>query len=275
VACQFTYKSYGTDTNGIFKILDVAEASKTFIGTDVPSKIFFGTITWFFHLVSDVAGSSGSAGLSGGTGIPGPLLALAKEFSVLPFFKDINIGDKSLSEFLAKLFNGTLFAKKDESGKIIRDSVLKFDLRGELGVGIEDEVKPSNNPTIARMLTIATGVFTAVDVGEAVLSQKYWLSVSYVGVGRFAVAIGEDVSWCLKARKVKLIKQMYEDIKRFAYTQEDDKLYERIGIDMNNDKLGLTVEQMEILYNLEYCQPPTARRRWLAKTAESRLKQPS
>jgi hypothetical protein len=64
---QFTYKSYGTDTSGSFKIVDVPEVSRAFIGDDVPSKILFGTITWFFHLVSDVAGSSSSVGKSGGT----------------------------------------------------------------------------------------------------------------------------------------------------------------------------------------------------------------
>ena len=47
-----------------------------------------------------------------------------------------------------------------------------------------------------------------VDVGDALVSQKYWVSISYVGIGRFAVAIGEDVSWGLKARKVKEIKAM-------------------------------------------------------------------
>jgi hypothetical protein len=295
---QFTYKSYGTDTSGTFLIVDVPEVSRAFIGNDVPSKILFGTMTWFFHLVSDVAGSSSTVGKSGGTGIPGPMLALAKELSVLPIFKNINVGENSLSVFLSKLFNGTLLAKHDDNGKIIRETVIKFDLRGELGVGIElgrqaipvvandcivrtfyfirrlaieirsndiqsisdmnqinwVNVKPLNNPTIARMLTISTGVFTTVDVSEAIITQKYWVSINYVGVGRFAIAIGEDVSWCLKARNVKQIKQVYEDMKRFAYTQEDDNIYKRIGVDMNSDidKLGLTVEQTEFLYNLEY-----------------------
>lgn len=66
-----------------------------------------------------------------------------------------------------------------------------------------DKVKPANNPTIARMLTIATGIFTTVDIGEAIVSQKYWVSVNYVGVGRFAVAVGQDVVWCLRARNIK------------------------------------------------------------------------
>lgn len=293
---QFTEKSYGTDTNGVFKIEDVKEASKAFIGDDVADKILFGTITWFFHLVSDMAGSSSSAGKSGGTGIPGPMLALAKELSVLPLFKNIKVGDKSLSVFLSKLFNGTLLAKHDEFGKIIKDTQLRFDLRGELGVGLEigrqavpvvanecivrtfyfirrlaleiqendiqsiaelkqidwDKVKPMNSPTISRMLLIATGVFTTLDVGEAIVSQKYWVAINYVGVGRFAVAIGEDVTWSLKARNVKKIKQMYEGIKRNAFMEEDDNLYRRIGEDMNIDKFGLNLEQTEILYNLEY-----------------------
>ncbi|NMD38528.1 MAG: hypothetical protein GYA87_07625 [Christensenellaceae bacterium] len=293
---QFTFKSYGTDVNGCFMVVDVAETSKIFIGKDIPTKILFGTLYWFFHLVSDMAGTSTSAGKGGGVGIPGPILALAKELSVLPFFKNLNINDNSLSKFLSKLFNGTLFAKRDENGLLIKESVLKFDLRGELGFLIElgrqalplianeclvrsfyfvrhfaievqannitsfsdikniewSKIMPANNPTIARMLTISTGVFTTLDIGEAVVSQKYWVSVNYVGIGRFAIAIGEDVSWSLKARNIKNIKKMYEDIKRFAFLQSDKKIYERIGDDMGLEKFCLTVDQTEILYNLEY-----------------------
>lgn len=134
---QFTSKSYGTDANGCFMVVDVPEKSKIFIGKDVPTKILFGTLVWFFHLVSDVAGASSSVGKSGGTGIPGPILSLAKELSVLPILKNLKVDDNSLSVFLSKLFNGTLLAKHDETGAIIKDTVVKFDLRGELGVGIE------------------------------------------------------------------------------------------------------------------------------------------
>ena len=116
---QFTEKSYGTDANGVFLVVDIKEKSKPFIGKDVSQKILMGTITWFFHLVSDVAGSSGTAGVTGGTGIPGPILALAKEISVIPFFKDIKVGDDMpLSLFLSKLFNGTLMMQRDENGQI-------------------------------------------------------------------------------------------------------------------------------------------------------------
>lgn len=230
---QFTYKSYGTDIIGGFIVVDVPEAGKAFIGDDIPTKIIYGTVTWFFHLVSDVAGSGGTAGFGGGTGIPGPILSLAKELSALPLFRNMKIGDNSLSVFLSKLFNGTLFAEHDENGRIIRDSLLRLDLRGELGVGIElsrqavpvianecivrtfwfirrfaeklrdadvnsigglsaiipDFPKPSEDPTLTRMLTIATGVFTTIDIGAAVITKKYLVAVNFAGVGRFGVAI--------------------------------------------------------------------------------------
>lgn len=296
---QFTEKSYGTDENGLFLVVDVLEKSKPFIGTDVPQKILMGTITWFFHLVSDVAGSSSTAEITGGTGIPGPILALAKEISAIPLLKNIKIDDDmSLSLFLSKLFNGTLMMQHDENGQIIKDTVIKFDLRAELGVALElckqaapvianecivrtfyfirrlamamkennvgciadmkmidwNSVKPINNPTIARMLTISTGVFTALDIGEAVATQKYWVSINYVGIGRFAVAIGSDVSWGLKARNVKKVRAVYETIKNQTFQKTDADIYRRIGNDMDlqMDKLGLSLEQTEILYNLEY-----------------------
>lgn len=293
---QFTYKSYGTDTAGNFLVLDVPEKSRMFIGKDVPQKILYGSIIWFFHLVSDMAGSSSTAGLTGGTGIPGPLLSLAKEISAISFFKNMKVGENTISVMLSKLFNGTLLAQHDADGKIIKDTVLTFDFRGELGVAVElgkqaipvianecivrgfyflrrfamemrrirprtiddlkqikwSSVKPCNNPTISRMLTVSTAVFTTVDIGEAVVSQKYWVGVNYIGVGRFAVAIGEDISWCLKARKIKEVRAVYEQIKRNTYSREDQNIYERMGKDVGFEKFGLTLEQTEILYNLEF-----------------------
>lgn len=293
---QFTGKSFGTDTAGRFLVVDVPEKSKVFIGNSVPSKIINGTVIWFFHLVSDVAGSSSTAGYTGGTGIPGPLLSLAKELSVLPIFKNAEVGDNSLSVFLSKLFNGTLLADHDENGKIIKDSVLQIDLRGELGALIElgkqslpvlanecivrvfyfirrfltevrthnikcisdlktiswNDVKPYNTPTLSRMLTISSGVFSTVDIVEAVVTQKYWVAINYVGVCRFAIAIGSEISWGLKRRDVRKIKEIYETIQSNTYNIHDNKEYGRIQADMEAEKLGLTLEQTEILYNIEY-----------------------
>lgn len=296
ILTQFTHKSYGTDALGHFMVVDVPERSKIFIGEDIPTKLFKGTFVWFFHLVSDMAGSNKTAGLSGGTGIPGPILSLAKELSILPLFKNISIGEHSISTFLSKLFNGTLLSKRDENGKMLKGGELRFDLRGELGLGIEvgrqaipvianeclvrgfyfirrlamlvqdleinslealnqidwDKVKPTNNPTISRMLTISTAVFTGLDISEVLITQKYFVSVNYIGVGRFFVAIGSDVAWQLKVRDVKKIQKLYRDIQATIYEKRDGNLYRRVGEDMAENNFGLTVEQTEILYNIEY-----------------------
>lgn len=291
---QFTEFSYGTDTAGMFIAVPVPEKSKIFIGKDVPDKIFRGTVIWMFHLVSDVAGSSSTAALSGGTGIPGPIISLVKEISALPFMKDVCVNEDSLSKFLSRLFNGTLFAKHDEAGKIIKGTEIKLDFRGELGVAAElgrqalpvmandcivrtfyfirrfvmaikenkiksikdlpgidwKDIVPFNNPTISRMMLVATGVFTTIDVAEAVITEKYFVAVNYVGVGRFVVAIGAETVNSLKVRNVKRLRDMYERIQRNTYTFTDNGIYKGIT-NMNIEKFGLTEDQVELLYNIE------------------------
>lgn len=128
---QFTGKAYGTDEFGVFKIVDVK--NKSLIGKSIPEKFLIGVVHWFFHMVSDMAGSSSSPG--NGTGLPGPLLSLAKELSALPFFKNIKLGDEKFSVWISKLFNGTLLAERNEDGTIKQP--LRFDLRAEIGLGYE------------------------------------------------------------------------------------------------------------------------------------------
>ena len=67
--------------------------------------------------------------------MPGPLVSMLKELSVLPFFKNMDINDMQLSVWISKLFNGTLLARRDEAGKITEK--VKFDLRTEIGVAHE------------------------------------------------------------------------------------------------------------------------------------------
>lgn len=231
---QFSGESIGTDSTGA--LIHPSVRDKNLIGKSLPEKFVFGTIHWFFHVVSDVAGSSVNPGA--GMGLPGPLLSFAKELSAIPFFGNINVGDDNFSAWISKLFQG----------KII-DGV-RFDFRTELGVMHEigkmsipvmlndcivrsfyfirslvreiqgkdirtlqditkiewNQVMPFGNRTITRMLTIATGTFTAVDLADAairgammsggnaqVFALAFIVRVNFVGVGRFAVAVGKDV----------------------------------------------------------------------------------
>lgn len=203
---QFTGKVVGTDSAGTLLIEPLSDNS--FIGSNFEEKIFLGTINWFFHMVSDMAGSSARPG--GGTGIPGPLLSLIKEVSALPCFKNKKINETEIRVWISKLFNGTVFKKYDAAGQV---KTIRFDLRTEIGIlheldkqfvpvvineclvrslyflrrfylGLKDteirsigdfkkinisELIPFNNRIIRRMVTVSSGTFTAIDLAEAAI----------------------------------------------------------------------------------------------------------
>lgn len=292
---QFTGKAFGVDTSGAFLVVDVPDRALDLIGDTVPEKLLFGTVRWFLHLASDMAGSSATAARGGGTGIPGPLLSLAKELSATPLFRGVSVGGVSLSELLSKLFNGTLLGRRGEDGRIVPGGELRLDLRGELGAlaelgrqalpvianecavrcfylirrlageivrvrpatiedmrGIRWEVvRPFGNPTVDRMLTVATGVFTGIDVASAAAGGTLLLSVNYPGICRFAVALGRDVRRCLEARDLRLVREAYETIRLNTYTLEDRAVHDRIGRGLDISMFGLTARQTEILYNVD------------------------
>ena len=136
ILTQFTGNVYGTDVAGAFQCVPLNKDGLNLVGKSFPEKIMFGAVNWFFHMVSDVAGSSGSA-MKGsfGTGLPGPLVSLLKEFSSTRLFKKQDAkGCKEFSVYISKLFNGTLLGERDSKGNLIP---LKFDLRTEMGVAMQ------------------------------------------------------------------------------------------------------------------------------------------
>ena len=286
---QFTGKVIGTDTSGALLIVELEDME--FIGKNFEEKILFGTVYWFFHMVSDMAGSYATAGK--GTGIPGPLVSLIKDLSAVPFFKDKKIGEHEFHVWVSKLFNGTLLAKRDENGKIIE--TLKFDLRTEIGILHEvgrqfvpvlineclvrglyflrrlyiavkkadihsvmdlksidtSELLPFNNRVIKRMITIASGTFTAIDTVDAAVRAaikskginpaffiNFAVRVNIVGIGRFIIACKADGQF------------ITEDI-REAKEQRDkiQKEYEKLISDLK--ALSLNYEQRRVLGSLE------------------------
>lgn len=65
---------------------------------------------------------------------------------------------------------------------------------------------PANNRTITRMMTIASGTFCILDLMDAGVRTKFTsffiLRVNFVGIGRFAIAVGDDLY--MEARKNRL-----------------------------------------------------------------------
>ncbi|MCR4648345.1 MAG: hypothetical protein K5776_04625 [Lachnospiraceae bacterium] len=223
---QFTGNVYGTDTAGFFKWEPVNDVEKLLIGKDLPHKILFGVIWWFFHMISDMAGSSSSRTMGKmGTGLPGPIVSLLKEVSALPIFQKTNEnGFKEFSVWISKLFNGTLLGDAKNP--------IKFDLRTEIGTLMQlgkqaipviinecvvrgfyfirrlvNEIKekkpktfgefkeldwrkiaPAKNRTVVRMLTISTGTMEAIDLAHAAIESAV-KSAGAVETGPGAAAV--------------------------------------------------------------------------------------
>ena len=283
ILTQFTGKVIGTNKEGFLSIRDVSDSY--LIGKNFTEKILFGTVIWFFHMVSDMAGSSYSIGR--GTGIPGPIVSLLKSLSTLPFFRNAKIGEVEFHTWVSKLFNGTLLAKRDANGKILEP--VPFDLRMEIGILHEgskqllpvlineaivrsfylirrthreivkkniislkeitkidpQNILPFNNHVIRRMCTIASGVFCAVDMIDAIIHsiidqnpKTIFLHLNFVGIARFIVAIGVEAAAYLKETQIDREKAAY---RKFRLEQEMVKL----------DWFTLTSEQTRVLVSLE------------------------
>ena len=131
IISQFSKYGYGTNTEGHF--VKFKFPTEDYIGNGITEKITLGVVTWAYHLVSDMAGSS--TAMYGGTGIPGPLLSFFKELSVLPGIRkatmEYNDNDIALSIYISKLFNGTYFKTEGDLKGI------RFDFRTEFGIGVE------------------------------------------------------------------------------------------------------------------------------------------
>ena len=291
---QFTGLAYGTDEFGLFKTVVIE--NKEFIGNTLPQKVSLGLIHWMLHLASDMAGSSSARGL--GTGIPGPVISLAKLISSLPIFKDKDNVNK-LSITISKLFNGTLLGDRDENGKLIYANAM--DLRGELAVlqqltkqtipiiindalvrgfysisRLIDEIKTKkkfnsidwkrilpiekDNGTLTRMLTISSGVFTALDQVDALIegainSKGSWaefgrqvaMRVNFVGLGRFTISLASETILIYKKSKRK--KEEMKLILESLYLNEAKMYYGDILYWKAIRDLEKSIEDLYLAFN--------------------------
>lgn len=113
---------------------------------------------------------------------------------------------------------------------------------------------PFNNRTITHMITVSSGVFFAVTTSAAAVKavvknkgvkgefvQDFLLSINYVGVGRFVIALGAEAKYVIKD-----VKKLYH-----AYRERLDVVGEPV-IDFDAlDYLALTPEQAKILLSLK------------------------
>lgn len=237
IITQFTRHGYFSNRSGESFAWSVED--KELIGDSIPEKIAAGTVNWIGHLVSDAAGSRTTAG--GGMGIPGPIVSIVKEISALPLIRNTNLPQMIHNVFVKEKFDlRSELAVAHELGRqaipvvinevlvrlfyFLRRLVSEWREFGFHGIHWRNTL-PFKNRTIVRMLTVATGTFTAVDLADAgiratmqtagqpgAFMASFLLKVNFVGVGRFALAIVTDVGMGVKrsARERERITVMNE-----------------------------------------------------------------
>ncbi|MBR2555277.1 MAG: hypothetical protein IKE94_10485 [Aeriscardovia sp.] len=140
IASQFNETAYGTDKTGAFNPVGFNPKNVEGFFDNPIDKVWKGTIAWVFHMVSDMAGSSGTVKKAGyGTGLPGPLLSLLKEISSNERIRKLagkagKTDRDNFSVFIQNLFSGRLITEHDNEGNEIH---IPFDLRTEIGLGHE------------------------------------------------------------------------------------------------------------------------------------------
>ena len=187
---------------------------------------------WTGHLVSDMGGSKNTP--DGGKGIPGVFLSLLKEISSLPIIKDTAL-PQIVSDWYSKdkIDMRAELAVAEYLGKqtipvIINECIVRtFYFVSRLINEYQQcnnwsqinwhNTIPWGNRTITRMITISSGTFTAVDLADAAIrsafkngtpqNPKFWadfvLRVNIVGIGRFSIAVVDDVRMGMKRSRAR------------------------------------------------------------------------
>lgn len=219
ILTQFTGNAYFSNSDGDFHSVP-ADGEK--IGNTFQDKIFRGTWIWFLHLVSDMSGSNKRAGA--GMGIPGPIISFAKELSSLPIIKETDLTKK-----LKRIYQKERFDLRSEiavarelarqSVPVIVNEVLirtfyfirrffaEYGEKKEFSRMCWGKVLPFNNPTIVRMITIASGTFLTIDAGHAILNSggtitTFVLNINIVNVFRFSIALWSEGKYAIKREKL-------------------------------------------------------------------------
>lgn len=228
---------------------------------EVPAAIKILSIAnnWLGHLVSDMAGSSTSAGKGrDGMGIPGLFISMFKEISSIP---PLNL--TPLPGVVNEIFSNERFDMRHELALLselgrqaipvilgdimvrtfyfVRHLVSELKVHKDLKLVNWRNVIPFNNRTIARMITIESGTFTAIDLADAAIRSaieagppttpafwsKFILKVNFVGIGRFVIAVGTDVGMGIKRQKLIKERMQYNaennmlQVCKLYYLQED------------------------------------------------------
>ncbi len=219
--------------NGRIVRLKSSSGAVYLVGNNIISKILCAIINWFGHLMSDVAGSSGTRGHIGkrGMGIPIPGFELL-QFSGKNKNKEIcNLADLAENMFL----NGYDFRYGIAMSLpvLINDMITKFFWvireRYEFAESWSNIIyKMQKNKRLLRMKFVSSGCFMTVDAGDALIRSKgnllvFALHINYVGFVKFAFDGYKEIAIRLGETSSEYIDSMLDNEWKNVFTDNDNE----------------------------------------------------
>lgn len=273
ILTQFTKTAYFQNREGEF--IKIGIENGELVGGGFKEKIIAGAANWFFHLVSDMSGSKKTAGA--GMGIPGPIVSLLKELSMIPGINKLGLSEKLHEIFVTNKFDlRSEMAVGHQLGKqalpvLINEILVRLvfflnrvreeyqEGRSFKGINWARTV-PFRNRTVVRMLTIAAGTFTAIDLADASIRsavksggfgpeflRNFVLRVNFVGIGRFAIACWADGKMevqeeKLRSERIQIFSQQLQLLNaKLSYRQAD--------VWISAENTAKTLEQAYVMIN--------------------------
>lgn len=312
---QFTGMSYGTDTSGAFMVVPTQGVIGKTLGEKFTLGFINWFIHMVSDMAGSSSNPGAGTGLPGPIlSTLKELSALLKESGLFKNLVDDKYGGYTISQWISKAFNGTLlgtpenpirFDLRAELGvgyELSRQAVpvllneclvrsiytirrffkeihdKKITTLAQLKQINWQVVLPftKDNRTLARMLTIATGTFTAIDVADAAIrsamknggfvqNPKFvvdmLLRVNFVGIGRFTVACYTDVR--MGFRRADLVRQRFyvNNQLMFLYNSrlfyhEADMWVEAVALEKSMQEMQLLEQQVAATYknNMEHIE---------------------
>ena len=209
-------------SNGQLISLQQADEHWELRGANITSKLFCGFANWIGHLLSDVAGSSGSAARGNrGMGLPSPFWTWTNDLlAIKAILKDkLNLGEdevgQRMNDLALSIFEkgyDARFQATQAIPVIVNDLLTRFmyavrRLFNYFSTTSKDvrsfplmwkHCEPFSNASVKRMLTVSHGTFCLLDVGEASVrahatggfsAEEFVLRLNIIGVGRFSISL--------------------------------------------------------------------------------------
>ena len=253
---QFTHKASFLSDGKLIRI-EAESQDLGLYGDTLIARIFCGFCNWFGHIMSDIAGSSGST--IRGTGVPAPFMAL---FQLCDFGElQVEENRQTLATVMTEVFQegyDARFAAATAIPVVINDLLITviWVVRRHFQKNIEwkDCIPNKKHSDLRMMKLVGVTTFCAMDAGDAALKSGgnaavFILRMNYVAWLRLVVLVFKELI-------MRYGDQVIPAFNRFmqSATPSEQKLINdfKSRINEQNKELGLMVAEYVTIMNKEY-----------------------